>query len=143
MAARRTAPVVALIATSYLAVASSCTNLRSERFAVDQTADDSVRFIACAEALPAEATIWRTGPNNVVGDADDEIVWGPSSAWVTDEDGGTASLKTDTRWEVGLSVVIVADTGPTVELGDPPDTGALLDLGGGTVTREDFTDGCP
>ena len=125
-------------------VLSSCTSLHGDRYGVAQTQDGLIEFITCSESLPAMASVWRVGPNQIVGDGDDEVVWGPTDMW--GEGAGAsvsvATMVTSVDWAAGLFVSIDASASPTQELPPSLAVGLVLGLDGEVGTRDEFTREC-
>ena len=71
----------ALVSLCILAsVGQGCSDQHVERFATREESE-RVQFVVCATELPATALVWELGPNKIIGDADDSLLWSSDGPW--------------------------------------------------------------
>ena len=142
MAASCRSAILGVVLLAWLT--SSCTYLHGENFAVGQTEDGMVQVLACTDSLPATATVWRVGPNQIAGDDDDLALWGPEGEWAEDATavGEVMALITSVAWEAGLYIVVSDVNSPTRELPAPLPVDEVIDFDGKIQSRQDFASNC-
>lgn len=126
---------------------TACSYSNVELFAVRADENGRLELLACADGLPAEVEVWALGESRVVGDDDDQLIWGPSSVWEEVPDLGLSKMTTDVEWVPHLGLGIWEhDASIGFGAGDRPPAPGTLDLldGGEQVTVDEFRDDqCP